>query len=135
VTLPAPPWGDSLDVLEPEPVAPAGPLSSYPARIGWAPTSQLQALGLVRDSLGRIRTKTGGYVCAWSGRLRTHHLYPVPWMDPWAGTVRLVWVDKDVFAELRRGILEGARARASGAVRSLLDGLFGQALRFLGGIG
>lgn len=134
VELPAPPWGSDLDTPGTTPAAPAA-RPSYPARIGWGPAAQLEALGLYRDDLGRVRTKQGNlYVCAWSGRVRTHHLNPMPWADPWAGKVRAVWVDDDCLKEFRQGVIEGGRAKGSEVLRRFVGGLFGQALRFLGGL-
>ncbi len=107
--------------------------TSYPARVGWAPGAQLAALGLARDQLGRLRTAAGLYVCGWSGRVHAEYLLPAPWMDPWAGVVRMVWVDRETTRELRRAIVAGAKAKASAAIGGFLGRLFRELLGLLEG--
>jgi hypothetical protein len=107
--------------------------SAYPPRVGWASAKQLEALGLRRDQLGRLRTAAGRYVCGWSGRVHLEYLLPAPWMDPAAGVVRLVWVDRETMRDLRRGIVDGGRAKVGEAVRGLIGRLFGEALHLLSG--
>jgi hypothetical protein len=107
--------------------------TAYPPRVGWASAKQLEQLGLRRDSLGRLRTPNGRYVCGWSGRVHLEYLLPNPWADPFAGVVRVIWVDRDTLREFRRAATAGGKAKLGDALKAILGLLFGEALDFLKG--
>jgi hypothetical protein len=115
-----------------QPAKPAeGENMQHPTRLGWAATLPE---GYHLDEIGQVRHQSSGeLVCGWSGRGHRQYLLPLPVPDPVAGTVRVVWVDKDAMDEFGRMTRRAGRAATSAGLQSIIRRLLGMAFDVLAG--
>jgi len=85
--------------------------------------TELQEHGYRLDTLGRVRTEEGRYVCGVSSRVRSHHLYCVPDPDPRTGGCRRLWVDSDTLRQWGRDLVEDLASEGVREVRRWAGGL------------